>query len=191
MFRFCCTFIATAVVTTIAIASTWSASAQQPTRVSPHETIGAVFGGKGGGRVTIYHGRPYSKDPKGTEIRKIWNWCPGISRGGMGSDEATTLVAEYPIMLGDKMVPTGAYTLYLLPSEKGSTKLVVSSKVGGDGETPDAKFDVARIDMKKDKLDKQVDQFTITLTPDKDQPKGELKLMWETTQFSVPIVVKK
>ena len=32
--------------------------------VSPHETISAIIGGRGGPRVTITYGRPFSKDPK-------------------------------------------------------------------------------------------------------------------------------
>ena len=44
------------------------AMAQQK-RISPHETISAVFNGN---RVTLVYGRPYSKDPKTGETRKIW-----------------------------------------------------------------------------------------------------------------------
>ena len=42
--------------------------------------------------------------------------------------------------------------------------------------------------MKKETLEKPVDQFTIAL--DKAQADGVLKLMWENTQYSVPIAVK-
>ena len=42
------------------------------TRVSPHETISAEIGGRGGPRVTLTYGRPYSKNAKGSDIRKVW-----------------------------------------------------------------------------------------------------------------------
>src|ERR1017187_1310702 len=38
-------------------------------RISPHETVGRPIDGD---RVTIVYGRPYSKDPKTGDIRKIW-----------------------------------------------------------------------------------------------------------------------
>src|SRR5271170_5400305 len=41
----------------------------QKQRVSPHETISSVIDGN---RVTIVYGRPYTKDPKTGEPRKIW-----------------------------------------------------------------------------------------------------------------------
>src|SRR4051812_37390206 len=59
------------------------------TRVSPHETIQGVIGGRGGPRVTITYGRPYSKDPKTGEIRKIWGGLVKWDKADrLGADEA-------------------------------------------------------------------------------------------------------
>jgi hypothetical protein len=44
-------------------------SMAQQKRVSPHETTGAVIDGN---RVTVVYGRPYTKDPKTGEARKVW-----------------------------------------------------------------------------------------------------------------------
>src|ERR1700709_2448037 len=43
--------------------------AQEKPRVSPHETVNGTVGDA---KITIVYGRPYSKDPKGGEKRKIW-----------------------------------------------------------------------------------------------------------------------
>jgi Protein of unknown function (DUF2911) len=164
----------------------WQATAQQK-RVSPHETISTVAAGN---RVTITYGRPYSKDPKSGEIRKIWGGLvPWGKAWRTGSDEATTLITQQPIMIGDAMVPAGAYTLYTVPMESGASKLAISKNIGGWGIPVDERNDLARVDMKKDEVKDQVDQFTMAL--DKAQGGGIIKMTWEKTQFSVPFSAKK
>ena len=54
----------------------------------------------------------------------------------------------------------------------------------------DTKHDLARVDLKKEALDKPVDQFTMAVAKDSSGG-GVLKLMWENTQFSVPFTVQK
>ena len=63
-------------------------SPAQQKRISPHETISARIEGN---RVTITYGRPYTKDPKTGEPRKIWGGLvPYGQPWRMGADEATT-----------------------------------------------------------------------------------------------------
>src|SRR5690349_6759724 len=89
-------------------------------RVSPHETVSAVITGTGmnGQRLMIIYGRPYSKNPQGGEIRKIWGTLvPWDKIYRLGADEATLLITPVPITLGDVEVPAGVSSLYMLPSE--------------------------------------------------------------------------
>ena len=43
--------------------------AQDKARVSPHETVRATLDGN---EITVVYGRPFSKDPKSGEMRKVW-----------------------------------------------------------------------------------------------------------------------
>jgi hypothetical protein len=163
-----------------------AASAQQK-RLSPHETISTVIDGN---RVTVSYGRPYSKDPKSGEVRKIWGkLVPWGKAWRMGADEATLLTTQKPIILGDQEIPAGAYTLYMVPDENGTSKLAVSKNIGGWGVPVDEKNDLVRVDLKKEALDKPTDQFALSL--DKGPDGGVLKLFWEDQQYSVPFKVKK
>ena len=54
----------------------------------------------------------------------------------------------------------------------------------------DTTHDLARVDLKKEALDKPVDQFTMAIAKNPSGG-GVLKLMWENTQFSVPFTVQK
>jgi len=170
--------------------STLPVTAQQP-RVSPHETVGTVVNGD---RVTVIYGRPYTKDPHTGENRKIWG---GLVHYGKvwrtGADEATLLVTQKPIVFGTTTVRAGAYTLWTLPNEDGTAKLIINKQVGQWGVGPgsyDSQQDLARIDLTKDTLTAPVDQFTISVSKNSDGG-GVLKLSWENTAFSVPFTVQK
>jgi hypothetical protein len=163
----------------------------QQKRVSPHETISAVIDG---GRVTIVYGRPYTKDPKSGEVRKIWGGLvPNGKVWRTGADEATLLITQKPIMIGETMIPAGAYTLFTLPAEDGSAKLIINKQVGQWGVGPgsyDRKQDLARVDLTKEALDQPVDQFTMAVAKNPSGG-GVIKLMWENTQYSTAFTIVK
>ena len=160
---------------------------------SPHETIGRVIGDRNtGNRVTVTYGRPFSKDPKTGDIRKIWGaLVPWDKAYRLGADEATLLLTQQPIMFGETTLPAGAYTLYMVPSETGASKLVISSNLGKWGMPVDETHDIARVDLKKESLEKMLDQLTLAIESDKATGGGVLKIMWENTQFAAPFTVKK
>src|SRR3954464_11858527 len=64
--------------------------------VSPHETISTVIGDRRTGcRVTVTYGRPFTKDPKTGEPRKIWGGLvPWDKADRLGADEATLLITQ-------------------------------------------------------------------------------------------------
>ena len=182
--------ISTLIITTVALASALPVMAQQK-RLSPHETIGAVIDGN---RVTVTYGRPYTKNPRSGEVRKIWGGLVPYGKvWRTGADEATLLITQKPLMIGATEIPAGAYTLWTLPQEDGTAKLIINKQIGQWGVGPgsyDENQDLARVDLKKESLDKPVDQFTMAVAKNSSGG-GVLKLMWEDTQFSVAFTVQK
>jgi Protein of unknown function (DUF2911) len=159
----------------------------QQKRVSPHETVSAVIAGN---RVTLTYGRPYTKSPKGADMRKIWGGLVPYGKAWRtGADEATTLITQQPIMIGTETIPAGVYTLYTVPMEGEGSKLVFSKLLGQWGIPVNEKNDVVRVDMTKSTLDKPVDQFTMAV--ERAGMGGNIKLMWENTQFTVPFTTVK
>ena len=176
------------VLTIIAVLALASPVAAQRARVSPHETTSAVIDGS---RVTVTYGRPFSKDPKSGETRKIWGTLVPYGKAWrMGADEATLLVTQQPLTIGETTIPAGAYTLYMVPDESGTSKLAFSKTIGQWGVPVNEKNDLARVDLKKDAVDKTVDQFTMAVEKNPSGG-GLLKMTWENTQFSVAFAVKK
>jgi hypothetical protein len=163
---------------------------------TPHATTSATIGPNRneGGMITITYGRPHRVHPrKGGEPRKIWGeLVPYGKADRLGADEATTLINEYPIEIGGTTLPSGAYTLYIVPSETGPSKLAFSKHIGKWGVPVDEKQDVVRVDLKKETLPEMVDQLTIAVenTPPGSM-NGTIKIKWENTQFSAPFTLKK
>jgi len=174
-----------------------SAQTPQPPRprTSPHETVSTVLGERAtGNRITITYGRPYTKAPKTGEVRKIWGGLvPWDKPDRLGADEATLLLTQKPLALGDgkTVIPAGAYTLYIVPSETGPSKLAFSKALGKWGVPVDETQDVARVDLQKSPLEQPVDQLTLAVEKAATGEAGTLKIQWETTQFSLPIASAK
>src|ERR1700721_2201314 len=139
------------------------AMAQQK-RLSPHETVSAVIDGS---RVTIVYGRPYTKNPRTGEVRKIWgSLVPYGAVWRTGADEATLLITQKPLAFGTTTIPAGAYTLWTLPNQDGTAKLIGNKQIGQWGVGPnsyDESQDLARIDLNQESLPAPVNQFTMAV----------------------------
>ncbi len=163
---------------------------------TPHATTSAVIGPnrREGSTVTVTYGRPFAVHPRdGGEPRKIWGGLVPYGKADrLGADEATTLINEHPIEIAGTTIPSGAYTLYIVAQEAGSSKLAFSKHIGKWGVPVDESADVARFDLKQEALPEHVEQLTLSIenTP-RGSNNGVLKIKWEKTQFSLPFVVKK
>src|SRR5271156_626460 len=114
--------------TAVSVLSTVPAVAQRGAprqRTSPHETVSAVIAGN---RVTVTYGRPYSKNPRGTDIRKIWGeLVPYDKIWRTGADEATLLISQKPIVIAGPTIPGNtAFSIFTLPAADGSCKFIVN-----------------------------------------------------------------
>lgn len=157
--------------------------------VSPHETINATVDGA---KITIVYGRPYTKNPRTGEPRKIWGGLVPYGKvWRTGADAATLFTTDQPLMFGEASVPAGTYSLYSQPEEKGTSKLIINKQTGQWGTEYEKGQDLARVDMKMETLDKPVDQFTMTIEKDPSGTGGVIKLSWEKTQYLVSFTVKK
>jgi hypothetical protein len=162
----------------------------QTARVSPHETVSARIGRS---LVEVIYGRPYSKDPKSGEKRKIWGTLvPFGQPWRMGSDEATLFTSPIDLTVGETTIPAGAYSLIMQPEADGSAKLFFNKQTArwGIPITPAVlKDNLYTVEMKKSDLDKELDQFTIALKGAADSV--TLSAQWENTQYTVVLNVKK
>jgi hypothetical protein len=185
-------FVVAATLVTSTPASAQAAKKKKGQRISPHETITATIDGD---EVKLVYGRPYTTKPGTTEARKIWGGLVPYGKvWRTGADEATLLTTAQPIEIGGYALAPGTYSLFTVPYEDGTAKLIINKKTGQWGvpyvEEKEKDNELTRVDLKKASLDKPIDQFTMAIEPESGGG-GVLKMMWETTQYSVPFTVKK
>ncbi len=157
-------------------------------RVSPHDKTTATIDGD---EITIIYGRPYTKDPKTGEKRKIWGGLVPFEKvWRLGADEATLLKTKKPLELGEKSIPAGSYTLFMLPHSEKSATLIVNKQTGQWGTKYDEKQELVRVDMKGEAATTPVDQLAIAIDSNLAGG-GTVKVTWESTQYSVDFKVGK
>ena len=106
-----------------------------------------------------------------------------------GANEATTLVADTNVRIGDKDVPAGSYTIFTVPNAD-KWMLIISKKTGEWGiPYPDEGEDFVRTDMRVSQLPAPVENFTIGF--DQTGSAARMHLDWESTRASVDISEKK
>ena len=159
----------------------------QQKRNSPRETVTKNIDGA---TITIVYSRPFTKDPKTGETRKIWGGLVPFGKvWRTGADEATTLTTDKDLEIGGETIPAGTYSLFTIPEENGA-KLIINKQTGQWGTRYDESQDLARVDLKKNAASEPVEQFTISVE-ENDGSGGELKLMWENVSYGTLFSVKK
>lgn len=84
---------------------------------------------------------------------------PPTGRVWMPGNRAWTLFTESDLMLGNTSIPTGGYTMYLLPAKKEWT-LIVSRNTAVDAKY-DEKADLGRAQMEIGQLSNPADRLTL------------------------------
>jgi hypothetical protein len=105
-----------------------------------------------------------------------------------GANEATTFVTNIDLMVGDKPVPAGSYTLFTIPTADKWT-LIINKKTGEWGIPYKYESnELVRIDMKVSKLPSRVENFAINYEGVGNHCTMEID--WENTRASVDIMAK-
>jgi hypothetical protein len=108
--------------------------------------------------------------------------------GALVLTKRLSFVTDTNLKIGDTNVPSGAYTLYVLPERRKPWKLILNKKTGQWGMPyPGKSSELARIDMDSGIQRKTVDQLTIAF----DSQSGDaamLTLEWEGWRAAVKVV---
>jgi hypothetical protein len=104
-----------------------------------------------------------------------------------GANEATLLRFDREITIGDKSVPAGTYSVWTLPSKQG-VALILNDQVGQWGTEYDPAKDVLRLPMTVTTASTPRENFTIAV--EGRGSTGELRILWDTFIWSVPLSVK-
>jgi hypothetical protein len=158
---------------------------------APRETVTATVGGK---KVSVEYGRP---SLRGRPMSELIAQLPEDRIWRAGVDAATTFTAETDVVVGDKKVPAGTYTMYVYAPAEGDWSLVLNRDAGrpvrdgaahwprlGDYATVTDQ-EVARVVMKNAPVTAPAEMFTIAMAP--AGPGSAMTLSWGDRAWTVDV----
>lgn len=146
--------------------------------LSPRDTVRAQLAGA---HLLVDYGRPHKRG------REIWGkLVPYGQVWRTGANAATQFSSDSDLRIGGTSIPKGSYTLWTVPTATGG-ELIVNGQTGQWGTEYDAGRNVARVPLTREDLTAPAEQFTIALEPRGGG--GVLRLSWDSTSYTVPIVV--
>jgi hypothetical protein len=159
-----------------AIARRWSeadARGQGMGPMSPRDTTRARVGAID---ITVDYSRPARRG------RVVWGEVvPWDAVWRLGADAATQLTTSAALRVGDVELPAGTYTLWMLPSQKGESKLIINTQTKIFGTQYNPKFDLYRVSLTRDEVVASTERLTITVVD------GALRIVWGDLSWSVRV----
>ena len=135
--------------------------------------------------IEVFYNRPYKKE------RVIFGGLvPYNEVWRTGANEATTFETNQDILIDGSPLPAGRYTLWTIPMED-SWKVIFNSEMYAWGITLEKKasriadYDVLILEVPVIRLEREVEQFTITF--EEINNLIEMQLIWDDTAVVVPI----
>lgn len=151
-------------------------------RLSPKDTVKFELNDL---RLKVFYNRPFRKEREifGALVpfNKVWR---------TGANEATTFETNKTLEINGMSLPVGKYTLWTVPKDSVWSVMFNSKQYdwGVDSEMKplwDPNYDVANIEVPVQKLDSNVEQFTIAF--DNSTDKLYLTMAWDDVKIAVPL----
>ncbi|MGK7391972.1 MAG: DUF2911 domain-containing protein [Candidatus Cyclobacteriaceae bacterium M2_1C_046] len=104
-----------------------------------------------------------------------------------GANEATEMTTTGNLIIKDKVLPAGTYSIFTIPEEHKWT-VIISAQVGLWGAyNYNEKFDVMRVDLPvlSTRNDVVWEPFTIEFEQKNDE--ADLVMLWDQTRVNIPI----
>ncbi len=136
--------------------------------------------------VSIEYGQPHLRGRDGlpTELATdgtVWR---------TGANSATTFKTEVDLVIGERVVPAGAYSLYSVRSN-GQYFLIINSNTGQWGTQYDATKDFVRVPLTARTRSEALESLQITMVPkDAQSAQGVLTIAWGRLELSTTWAVK-
>ncbi len=148
--------------------------------MSPRDTVRGLVPGA---MLEVDYSRPSKRD------RVIWGGVvPWNTVWRTGANRATHFTTDADLVIEGVTVPAGSYTLFTWPTQE-TVQLIINKQTGQWGTVYREEDDLARIDMRLERLDQPVEKFTIAIG-DHDGT-GMIALEWDDRRYWVPVAVRK
>lgn len=113
------------------------------------------------------------------QFGKVWR---------LGANECTEIKFYKHARIGGKKIKAGTYSVYAIPNNEKWTLIINKQTDRWGAFTYDETKDVLRTDVPVKTLDKPIENFSITFTP---QTEGaNMVLAWDKTLIELPVLIK-
>lgn len=106
----------------------------------------------------------------------------------VGANESTEIKFFKPVIIGEKNIPAGTYSLFAIPNKDSWTVIINKQTDRWGAYTYDEKKDVVRVSVPVKPLTSPVEALAITFTPNVSG--ANLIIAWEKTSVEVPVTIK-
>ena len=157
--------------------------AQEPTKKSLPKSYEAAFTQQfGDSEIQVAYARPLARG------RKIFGGLiPLDSLWRTGAGDCTTIKFKEEVVVGNKKIAAGKYSLFTIPSAKEWTIILNSETTMHGTSGYDAQKDVHRFKVKSEKADRFYENFTIEINDINVKGEASLNLIWENTMVKIPL----
>jgi hypothetical protein len=145
-------------------------------QLSPRDTTRAMIDGA---HVMIDYSRPSAR---GRTI--MGELVPYGEVWRTGANDATQLITDAPLGIGDVRVEAGSYSLFTVPRD-GAWDLIINRQIGMGGLEHDPTQDVGRATLQPAAAASHTEQFTIRLDP--AATGARLRIMWGNADVGVSV----
>ena len=157
--------------------------AQEPAKKSLPKSYEAAFTQQfGDSEIQVAYARPLARG------RKIFGaLIPFDSLWRTGANDCTTLKFKEEVIVGDKKIGAGKYSLFTIPSANEWTIILNSETTMHGTSGYDAQKDVHRFKVKSEKTERFYENFTIEINDINVKGEASLNLIWENTMVKIPL----
>ncbi len=157
--------------------------AQEPVKKSLPKSYEAAFTQQfADSEIQVAYARPLARG------RKIFGGLiPFDTLWRTGAGECTTLKFKEEVVVGDKKIAAGKFSLFTIPSANEWTIILNSETTMHGTNGYDAQKDVHRFKVKSEKTERFYEAFTIEINDINAKGEASLNLIWENTMVKIPL----
>lgn len=166
------------------VAACFSATAQQKINfpTPPASPVASFIQELGNAEIKVSYGRPFARG------RKIFGGLvPFDSVWRTGAGESTQFICNDEIVMGDKLIPAGRYSLFTIPTPANWTIIInTDTTIHGAFGYSQAK-DLLRITVPSQQANEFLEVFTIDMNNINNRGEAVLQLSWANTTVKIPV----
>ena len=166
--------VRTAALDVDAMARAWTAADARGLAMGALSPRDSARGNVGALAASMNYSRPSRRG------RIIWGQVvPWNAVWRLGADVATHITLSVPARIGGVAVPAGSYSLWMLPSETGTSMLILNKRIRIFGTQYDVREDFVRIPLERSALSPTVDRLTLAVE------QGKFWIRWGDAAYAV------